>query len=221
MLMGAKPSTAPRPDRARGTGRSGPRAERLEVEVALDAAQDVVADHAVVAQPDDRLALGDRGPRCRISPVLEQLLLGSSRRLRRRSGRGSPRARTSPASCSMSSRWSGYSAAELLEPAAARPRRRPAGRAPPRPSGAGPRDDAEAADEPRQRQALADERRQDHAERQEAGSGRAPGTSVSGRASAAASETTPRMPAHETTKTASAARVGSRARMLALSQRGR
>jgi hypothetical protein len=44
---------------------------------------------------------------------------------------------------------------------------------------------------------------------------------VNGRASAAASETAPRMPAHDTTKTERGGGYGSRARIRALSLRGR
>ncbi len=47
------------------------------------------------------------------------------------------------------------------------------------------------------------------------------GLGVSGSASAAASETAPRIPAQDTTKTARGGGYGSRARILALSQRGR
>ena len=47
------------------------------------------------------------------------------------------------------------------------------------------------------------------------------GFGVSGRARAAASDTAPRMPAHETTNTAPGGGDGSRARTLADSMRGR
>ena len=60
--------------------------------------------------------------------------------------------------------------------------------------------DAEAADEPRQRKALADERGQDYAIGQEDDQVAAR-EFASGSDSAAASETTPRIPAQDTTKT--------------------
>ena len=66
------------------------------------------------------------------------------------------------------------------------------------------------ADHERQRQALADERHEDDRERQEedevaSGNG-APSSVVSGTASAAASDTAPRIPAHETNTAPSPAR---------------
>ncbi len=86
------------------------------------------------------------------------------------------------------------------------------------------RGDPQPADDERQRQALADERREDHGEGQEDQQvplrERLPVESVVGRASAAASDTTPRMPAHDTMKTLRGAGRGSRFRMPALRRRG-
>jgi len=50
--------------------------ELFEVQVALDAAQDVVADLVVIPQIDDRVALG-LDHRVANGAVLDQLLLGS------------------------------------------------------------------------------------------------------------------------------------------------
>src|SRR5262249_8293768 len=47
-----------RPRRAPSVVHNTILSELFQVEVALDAQQDVVADHAIVAQPDDRPALG-------------------------------------------------------------------------------------------------------------------------------------------------------------------
>ena len=56
-------------------GSSRAAAQRLEIEVALDRAQRLVVDDAVVAKADDGLAFGqeDRVPD---GPMVEQLLLG-------------------------------------------------------------------------------------------------------------------------------------------------
>src|ERR1700730_4959414 len=51
-------------------------AELFEVQVALDAAQDVVADLVVIPQIDDRVALG-LDHRVANGAVIDQLLLGS------------------------------------------------------------------------------------------------------------------------------------------------
>src|SRR5689334_1079232 len=82
MLMGAKgsmgiPSTRPgRRYGARRYGRrSGPRPNGLEVELELDAPQRLVVDHAVVAELDDRLALGEQH-RDPDRAMVELLLLG-------------------------------------------------------------------------------------------------------------------------------------------------
>ena len=181
------------------------------------ATQDLVADDAVVAQPDDGLALGveDGGPD---RLVVEQLLLGFVGRLVGAAARrGSPRARSASAAGRRARGGPGYSSASSsrrsqrgLDGGLARVR-------PPRVSA------PVAATTPSRRTSHGSVRpwptsvaRMTQNVRKMIRS--RSGKSVSGSARAAASETTPRIPAQETTKTARGGGDGSRARIFALSQ---
>ena len=196
----------PRAGAPRGPGRARSRCEHL------------VADDPVVAQGDDRVALGveDGVPDLE---VVEQLLLGSRRAV--------PRCRPDvaglvlvlgaagrPAPCGRGTRSRGRRAA------AAPPRPRPAGRGPPRVSGPSVADDPEPPDEPGQGQALPDQRREDHAEGQEDDAGRARGSlerqGQRGGQRDGAAHAGPRHDEHGSRR-----RYGSRSRISALSSRGR
>ncbi len=71
VLAGVEDTHRPKPS----TRRSGSGPQRLEVEVTFHPPEHVVTDHPVVAEPDDRLSLGEEDGVADLA-VIEQLLLG-------------------------------------------------------------------------------------------------------------------------------------------------